>query len=134
MPPSSVPPRADARPTTIEAHGTTRVDEFAWLRAENWQDVIRDPACLPADIRSHLEAENAYTAAVMRDTEALQAQLFAEMKGRIAEDDATVPAPDGPWEYFSAFRPGGQYRRFIRRRRAGTPADDQVYFDGDLEA
>jgi oligopeptidase B len=127
-------PVAEQRPVAIEAHGISRVDEFAWLRAADWQEVIRDPERLPPDIRAYLEAENAFTAAVMRDTERLQEQLFAEMKGRIAEDDATVPAPDGPWEYLQAFRAGGQYPRFARRPRGGAEADDRTYFDGDQEA
>ena len=54
---------------------------------------MRDPALLDPEIRAHLDAENAYTAAQMADTEALQQKLFAEMKGRIKEDDASVPAP-----------------------------------------
>lgn len=130
----AVPPTAARRPVTLTAHGTTRTDDYAWLRADNWQDVIRDPDLLPTDIRAHLEAENAYTAAVMRDTEPLQEQLFAEMKGRIAEDDASVPAADGPWEYFESFRTGGQYARFVRRPRGGRDETDAIYFDGDAEA
>jgi len=129
-----LPPSATRKPITLTAHGVTRTDEFAWLKADNWQDVIRDPDLLPADIRAYLDAENAYTAAVMQGTEALQEQLFAEMKGRIAEDDASVPDPDGPWEYFDAFRTGGQYPRFARRPRGGGPEVDQVFFDGDAES
>jgi oligopeptidase B len=128
------PPRAAQRPQTLTTHGVDRVDEFAWLRAVDWQDVIREPERLPADIRAHLEAENAYTASVMRDTEPLQEQLYAEMRGRIAEDDASVPAADGEWEYLVSFRTGGQYPRFARRPRGATAEADHIYFDGDREA
>lgn len=128
-------PRAEQRPSTHANHGIVRVDEFAWLRADDWREVIRNPDRLPSDIRDYLEAENRYTASVMKQTEPLQERLFAEMKGRIAEDDTSVPAPDGPWEYFQAFRTGGQYPRFARRRRGGSsPDDDEVFFDGDAEA
>jgi len=78
--------------TTVH-HGVARVDDYAWLRAANWQAVMRDPSLLDPSIRAHLEAENAYAKAIMADTEDLQARLFAEMKGRIKEDDASVPAP-----------------------------------------
>ncbi len=71
------------------AHGVERVDEFAWLRAANWQEVMRDPQLLDPDIRAYLEAENAYADAALADTAALQDTLFAEMKGRIKEDDST---------------------------------------------
>ena len=43
----------------------------------------------------------------MAGTRALQDALFAEMKGRIKEDDASVPAPDGPYAYFRRYREGG---------------------------
>src|SRR3990172_452452 len=89
------PPRAARRPLTSRHHGIARVDDYAWLRAANWQAVIRDPALLDPEIRAYLEAENAYTKAVLAETEKLQAALFAEMKGRIKEDDSGVPAPDG---------------------------------------
>jgi oligopeptidase B (EC:3.4.21.83). Serine peptidase. MEROPS family S09A len=97
-----LPPRAKKQPVKSVWHGVELVDNYAWLRAENWQEVMRDPSVLPADIRAHLEAENAYTEAVMADTRELQEQLFQEMKGRIKEDDSSVPAPDGPWEYYDA--------------------------------
>ena len=84
-------PRAARRPSTSNHHGIERVDDYAWLRADNWQAVMRDPALLAPDISAHLEAENAYTKAMMADTEALQATLFAEMKGRIKEDDVERP-------------------------------------------
>ena len=81
------PPVAEIRPARDLHHGIERVDNYAWLRAENWQEVMRDPASLGPDIRAYLEAENAYTKAAMADTEALQETLFKEMKGRIKEDD-----------------------------------------------
>ncbi|MGH6815998.1 MAG: S9 family peptidase, partial [Hyphomicrobiaceae bacterium] len=72
-------------------------DDYGWLRAGNWQEVLRDPAALAPEIRAHLDAENAYTQAVLADTVGLQRRLFEEMKGRIKEDDSSVPEPDGPW-------------------------------------
>lgn len=126
------PPRAEKRPVAIHVHGVDVVDEFAWLRAAEWQDVMRDPTTLPADIRAYLEAENAYTAGVMADTAALQERLFQEMKGRIKEDDSSVPAPDGRFEYYTSFVTGGQYPRLCRRPRGG--GTEQVLIDGNAEA
>jgi oligopeptidase B len=113
-------------------HGIERVDDYAWLRAANWQQVMRDPAVLDPEIRAHLEAENAYTAAVLAATEALQQRLFAEMKGRIKEDDGSVPAPDGPFAYYSRFVTGGQYPLYCRRPRDG--GDERVLIDGNALA
>ncbi len=123
------PPLARRKPVATLHHGIERVDDYAWLRADNWQEVMRDPAKLDADIRAYLEAENAYTGAVMADTEKLQAKLFAEMKGRIKEDDSTVPAPDGPFAYYISYITGGQHPLFCRRPRSG--GEQVVLVDGN---
>ena len=128
------PPSADRRPVTDTRHGIARTDDYHWLRADNWQAVFKDPRVLANDIRTHLEAENTYQAALMADTESLQTQLFAEMKGRIKEDDETVPAPDGPWAYGSSFATGGQQPRFYRVERDHPDGERTILLDGDKEA
>jgi oligopeptidase B len=125
-------PRAARRPAVSVHHGIARTDDYAWLRASNWQAVMRDPALLAPDIRDYLEAENAYTSTMMADTEALQTKLFAEMKGRIKEDDAGVPAPDGPFAYYTRFVAGGQHPLYCRRPSDG--GEEQVLLDGNALA
>jgi oligopeptidase B len=122
-------PLAPRRPVTITRHGHSRTDDYAWLRAENWQEVMRDPSALPAEIRAYLEAENAYFADAMADTAALQERLFQEMKGRIKEDDSTVPAPDGPFAYAVRTVEGGQHPLYVRAPRHGGA--EQVMLDGN---
>lgn len=126
------PPTAEQRPTITHHHGHALNDPYAWLRADNWQDVMRDPATLPEDIRAYLEAENAYTKASLSDTEELQATLFEEMKGRIKQDDSTVPAPHGPYAYFYRYVPGEQYPQFCRTPR--NEDDTTVLLDGNAQA
>src|SRR5687768_9182728 len=117
--PSATPPATEERPVSDTRHGITRVDEFAWLRADNWQEVFRDPSLLDPAIRGHLEAENAYQQALMADTEILRKTLFQEMKGRIKEDDSSVPMKDGPFAYGSSYKKGGEQPRFFRTPRDG---------------
>ena len=69
-------PSAPKKPVTLTVHGIERTDEYAWLRADNWQAVFRDSALLDPEIRAHLEAENAYQQALMADTGDLQKTLF----------------------------------------------------------
>jgi len=126
------PPTAAQRPSSQTVHGVTLEDPYAWLRAENWQKVMRAPDKLAPDIAAYLQAENAYTAAAMADTEALQTTLFEEMKGRIKQDDSTVPAPDGPYAYFSRYVPGEQYPQMCRMPRDG--GEPIVMLDGNVEA
>jgi oligopeptidase B len=112
--------------------GRTRVDEYAWMKDDNWQKVLRDPSVLRADIRDHLVKENAYFDTLMSDTAKLQEELFAELKARIKEDDATVPQPDGTFEYYSRFRTGGQHPLYARKPRAGGA--EEVLLDVDALA
>ncbi|HEY8571674.1 S9 family peptidase [Phenylobacterium sp.] len=126
----SVPPPPVARkdPKRIEQLGRVRVDDYAWMKDENWQQVLRDPKALRADVREHLTAENAYTKAMLAGTEGLQAELFAEMKGRIKEDDSSVPAPDGPWDYYVRYELGAEHPLHGRRPR-GSGDGEQVLLD-----
>ncbi len=126
------PPSAERHPLVSRHHGVELTDDYAWLRAANWQDVMRDPQLLDAKIRSYLDAENAYAEVQLSNTKPLQERLFAEMKGRLKQDDSTVPAPHGPFEYYSTFVKGGQYPRLCRRKKGG--GDDEVLLDGNVEA
>ena len=125
-------PRAARRPATSIHRGIERVDDYAWLRASNWQAVLRDPASLDPEIRAYLEAENAYTKSMLADTETLQAKLFAEMKARIKEDDVGVPAPDGAFAYYTRYVAGGQHPIFCRKPRNG--GDERGLLDGNALA
>ncbi|MCT8266811.1 S9 family peptidase [Afifella sp. JA880] len=128
----SFPPRAAKRPHEITRHGHTRNDPYHWLRADNWQEVMRDPSVLDPEIRAYLEAENAWFSAQMADTEALQEKLFTEMKGRIKEDDSSVPVPDGPYSYAIRYIEGGQHPIFVRQPRAG--GEETILLDGNALA
>jgi oligopeptidase B len=126
------PPVAPRQPNSLTIHGTTVVDDYAWLKDENWQEVLRDPSILNADIRKYLEAENDYTESVLGHTAPLQKLLVAEMRGRIKEDDSSVPSPDGEFAYLRKFREGGQHEMFGRCPRNG--GEVETILDGDALA
>lgn len=136
-PVASLPPGPIAKrePFTIEQVGRTRVDPYHWLKDENWQEVMSDPSVLREDIREYLVAENDYTKAYLEDpTEALREELFAEMRGRIKEDDSSLPNVDGPYAYLTRYREGGEYPIYARKPAAeiyNTEAEDEVLLDGD---
>lgn len=133
MPPS--PPTASRRPHTVERHGRTIDDPYAWLRDDDWQRVMREPDALQPDILAHLEAENAWTEQALAPIAALREDLAAELKARIKEDDSSVPSPDGDWAYYRRFVEGGQYPLLCRRPSADTDfTREQVLLNGDEEA
>jgi oligopeptidase B len=125
-------PEAALSPRELELHGTRIRDDYAWLKAENWMEVLKDPSVLPAEIRAHLERENAYAEAMLADSKRLCEELVAEMRGRIKEDDASVPEADGPYAYFTRYRDGGQHPLVCREPRGG--GGDEILVDGDREA
>jgi oligopeptidase B len=127
------PPIAPKQPQLIEQLGRSRTDDYAWMKDEAWQKVLRDPAALRADIADHLKAENAYTEAMLAGTKDLQAALFAEMKGRIKEDDSSVPAPDGPWDYYVRYQEGAQHPIRARRPR-GAEIGEEILLDEEALA
>ena len=127
-----LPPKTKRIDHTEKHHGIIRHDFYHWLRAKNWQDVFKNPASLDKDIRSHLEDENAYQKTQMSDTEELQKKLFSEMKGRIKEDDSSVPVKDGPYAYGVSFTTGGEQPHYFRTLRNG--GEKSIYIDGDALA
>ncbi|MEX1251189.1 MAG: S9 family peptidase [Hyphomonas sp.] len=113
----------------------TRNDPYSWLKDENWQEVMREPSLLKPEIRAYLEAENAYTKARLEDTTtALREELFNEMRGRIKEDDSSVPSIHSGWAYYTRFREGGEYAIYARKPAEDAFADggeETILLDGD---
>ena len=132
--PPIAPPIAKRLATVSTHHGVETPDDYSWLRADNWQQVMREPDLLAPDIREYLEAENKYCEQQLSDTAELQVTLFNEMKARLKEDDRQVPTPHGPWEYFPRFVKGGQYAQMCRMARGGSPDNAQVLLDGNAQA
>ena len=116
------PPVAEREPKTTPFHGTELRDDYAWMREKGAQRVT-----------AYLEAENAYTAAAMSGTEALQKALYEEILSHIKEDDVSVPYKDGAWEYLTRTEKGQQYARFCRRP-VGKPDAEVVILDVNLLA
>ena len=127
------PPQAPEAPEPVTYHGHTRYDPYAWLRDSRWREAMHDPQRLAQPIREYLEAENAYADAVMAPTKPLQHELFRELRGRIKEDDSSVPQRDGRFFYYSRYREGGQHP-LLCRREGTESAPESVLIDGDAEA
>src|SRR5438552_2444663 len=97
------PPVAQKLPKETTVHGEKRVDDYFWLREKT------NPA-----VTQYLDAENAYTAAVMKPTEQLQENLYKEILGHIQQTDLSVPyRKDGYW-YYSRTEEGKQYQIVCR--------------------
>ena len=120
------PPTAEQRPYSYERHGVTIEDPWHWLRDPKYPEVDNP------DVLAYLNSENAYFEGWKAQHQGLIDQLFDEMKGRIKEDDSSVPIRDGDFLYWWAFKPGAQYRTWFRKPASGGA--DEVIFDEPAEA
>lgn len=114
---ATLPPVARRDPTLTTLHGQTLEDNYHWMRDKG-----------SVEVTAYLEAENAYTAAVMKPTEELQAKLYAEMLSHIKETDESVPFLDCGWFYYTRTVEGSQYSIHCRRK-----AIDSTYDQGQPE-
>jgi oligopeptidase B len=119
------PPVAEKRPHAFTVHGVTISDDYHWLKDQSY------PTIDDKDIIDHLKAENAYFEAQMAPQAALTETIFQEMKGRVKEDDSSVPQKDGDYIYWSKFDEGAQYRKHYRKAAAGG-ADQLILDENDL--
>jgi oligopeptidase B len=120
------PPVAEQRPYSYERHRVTVEDPWHWLRDPKYPQVD-DP-----DVLAYLKAENSYFEGWAKQHQRLIDTLFEEMKGRIKEDDSSVPLRDGDFHYWWAFKPGAQYRTWYRKPVNGGA--EEILFDEPVEA
>jgi oligopeptidase B len=112
------PPVARRQPVETVTQGDRLIDNYAWLRDKNNPEVI-----------AYLNAENAYTDAVLRDTEPFQEKLYQEMLGRILQTDLSVPYRLRGYLYFTRTEEGKQYPLHYRKRDAAENAQDELLLD-----
>jgi len=117
----SKPPVAARRPHEVPSPHGTRQDPYYWLR----DDERKHP-----DVLAYLDAENAYTEAVLEPTKALEATLFAELRARVKEDDSSVPVFDRGYWYYVRYETGKQYPIYARRKHDV----EEIVLDGNVLA
>lgn len=103
------PPVAEKREHTYTHHGITISDPYDWLYDKSYPEIDEE------DVLDYVRAENTYFEAQMEPQTALTESLFTEMRGRIKEDDSTVPQRMGEFLYWSEFEEGAQYRKHYRK-------------------
>jgi oligopeptidase B len=123
--PTLLPPIATRKPHSTTWHGEVLDDPYFWLKDPGY------PTVDDRDVLAYVEAENAYFEASMAPLTGLRAAIFEELKGRVKQDDASVPVKDGPFEYWWRFDPGAQYRVWLRRP-VGGGAEQVVLSEPDL--
>ncbi|MDB9346004.1 S9 family peptidase [Nodularia spumigena CS-586/05] len=117
LPKIVTPPIAEQQPEVLELHGDRRIDNYFWMND------LENPK-----VTAYLEAENAYTAAMMEHTEALQTQIYNEMLARIKETDLSVPFRKDEYYYYSRTEEGKAYSIHCRKK-GSLDAPEEVLID-----
>ncbi len=119
---TSLPPVAQKVPVNLEKHNDTRIDNYFWMNQRDTPEVL-----------SHLKEENRYYDEMTAHTKAFQTALFEEMKGRIKEDDASVPYKHNGYWYYRRFETGKDYPLYCRKKET-LDAVEVVVFDNNIMA
>ncbi|RCR66922.1 S9 family peptidase [Larkinella punicea] len=114
---TSVLPQAAIKPTELTTHGHTRIDNYYWLNERENPEVI-----------DYLKAENAHLEDVLAPVKDFRQKLFEEMKGRMKQQDESVPYKEGNYYYYTKFIEGGEYPVYCRKP-GSLDAEEEVMLD-----
>jgi oligopeptidase B len=111
------PPKAQKIVKNLEIHNDSRIDNYYWLNDRDDEEVI-----------DYLERENDYYSKMTAHTKDFQADLFEEMKGRIKEDDQSVPYKLRGYFYITRYEKGKDYPIYTRKK-GSMDASEEILLD-----
>ncbi|WP_407704756.1 S9 family peptidase [Tenacibaculum tangerinum] len=126
-------PIAEKQPTNLEKHGDIRVDDYFWMRLTDAQKNAKVKDEQTQKVYDYLNAENAYYEEMTKETTTFQEMLFQEMKGRIKEDDESVPYKKNGYFYITRYEKGQQYPIYSRKKET-LEAEEEIMFNVNNEA
>ena len=126
---SPSPPIAKKVPKELTIHDDTRTDNYFWMRLSDEQKEAETPDAQTQDVLDYLNAENQYTQASLKHTEALQEELFNEITGRIKQDDSSVPVSINGYTYYTRYEEGQDYPLYCRKMNE-EGAKEEIMLNG----
>jgi len=111
------PPIAEKIKKELTLHNDTRIDNYFWMRLTDEQKNAEEPDEQSKKVLDYLNAENAYTDAVMKHTEDFQQELYDEIVGRVKKDDESVPYLDNGYYYYTRYEKGNEYPLYCRKKK-----------------
>lgn len=107
-------PKLRKEKKVINLHGDELIDDYAWIKQKDWQNVLKDPSKLNGEVLKYIEEENLYKSDQLKDLDKLKNKIFNELKGRIKDKDSSVPIKDGIFSYYSKYLENSEYPQFLR--------------------
>ena len=126
-------PKAEIQAKSLTIHNSTRIDNYFWMRLTDEQKTAKNKDAQTQKVEAYLNSENEYFDKVTASTNNFQEELFEEMKGRIKEDDTSVPYFRNNYFYITRFEKGSQYPIYSRKKE-NLEAKEEILFDVNKEA
>ena len=126
-------PKAEIQAKSLTIHNSTRIDNYFWMRLTDKQKTAKNKDAQTQKVETYLNSENEYFDKVTASTNNFQEELFEEMKGRIKEDDTSVPYFRNNYFYITRFEKGSQYPIYSRKKE-NLEAKEEILFDVNKEA
>ena len=126
-------PKAEIQAKSLTIHNSTRIDNYFWMRLTDKQKTAKNKDAQTQKVEAYLNSENEYFDKVTASTNNFQEELFEEMKGRIKEDDTSVPYFLNNYFYITRFEKGSQYPIYSRKKE-NLEAKEEILFDVNKEA
>ena len=126
-------PKAEIQAKSLTIHNSTRIDNYFWMRLSDEQKTAKNKDAQTQKVEAYLNSENEYFDKVTASTNNFQEELFEEMKGRIKEDDTSVPYFRNDYFYVTRFEKGSQYPIYSRKKE-NLEAKEEILFNVNKEA
>jgi len=126
-------PKAEIQAKSLTIHNSTRIDNYFWMRLTDEQKIAKNKDVQTQKVEAYLNSENEYFNQVTASTNNSQKELFEEMKGRIKEDDTSVPYFRNQYFYITRFEKGSQYPIYSRKKE-NLEANEEILFNVNEEA
>ena len=128
------PPKARKKLVKTRVHDTELSDQFSWIRDDNWQEVLHSPNVLKKNIRKYIDDENKWTNKKLSFLKPLEKKIFSEIKGKIKEEDSSIPQKDGNWFYYSETKKNQEYSILRRYKSTTSRKNSLIYHDWNKES
>lgn len=128
-----IPPTAEKSPMILTKHGDVRIDDYYWMKLSDEQKNNTPPDEHTQKVLKYLNAENKYREQMMSHLEGFQERLFEEIKGRIKQDDSSVPYKSNGYFYITRFEQGKEYPIYSRKKE-NLDSPEEIMIDVNVLA
>ena len=128
------PPCAEKFPISSNQHGYKLIDPYDWIRDDNWQEVLHSPNVLKKEIRDYIDKENQWTDNQLSNLLPSKEIIFNEIKGRMKEEDKSLPQKDGSWFYFSETKKDEEYSILKRYKSNSSIKNSKIIHNWNQES